>query len=302
MKSGLFIPCAQYIHVAESLVWTSWKERLTVERLERKAAQVKDLLELNNYHWEETLWWMLARTFGLYVNADAFEEVARSIPYSLISKHRSQIHQLEALLLGQAKLLDGNYSDKYALMLQKEYRFYKAKYELKQINIPVHFLRMRPAAFPTLRLAQLAMLMHTSQHLFSSVIDADNVKQIKGLLNVTANDYWHYHFTFGEKGDHQPKVLGAQMVNSVVANAIVPLLFSYGQYHQELRYRQKALDWLNGLTAERNSITKQFEKTGVGCKHAGDSQALIELKTMYCDKRKCLDCMVGNAILKRKVV
>ena len=34
------------------------------------------------------------------------------------------------------------------------------------------FLRMRPANFPTIRLAQLSMLIHESEHLFSKIKDA----------------------------------------------------------------------------------------------------------------------------------
>ncbi len=132
MKSSSFIPCAQYVDSVEEIIWIGWRERLLVERLIRKSEQVQSMLELNNYHWEETLWWMLARNFGLYVNADAFEELARSIPYNLLSRHRNRLNQLEAILLGQAGLLEEESMDEYDLGLQKEYRFYAAKYGLKK--------------------------------------------------------------------------------------------------------------------------------------------------------------------------
>jgi hypothetical protein len=183
-------------------------------------------------------------------------------------------------------------------MLQKEYRFLQAKYNLQKIDMPVHFLRMRPACFPTVRLAQLAMLMYGSEQLFSSIINLENAKAIKLLLSVTANDYWHYHFTFDESSAYKPKTLGSQMINSVMANTIVPVLFAYGEYHNEQRYKLKAVEWINDLPPENNSVTNKFSKTGISNKHASDSQALIELKTQYCDKRRCLDCAIGNAILK----
>lgn len=297
MKSDYFIPCAPYVEVAEEIIWIVWKERLLIERLQRKSDQVLTLLERNNFHWEEMLWWMIARNFGLYVNADAFEEMAISIPYNLLSKHRNQIHQLEAMIFGQAGLLEGDFEEKYPLMLKKEYVFLQTKYDLVKTHCPVHFLRMRPACFPTIRLAQLAMLIHTTTNLFSSIINAENASELKVILNVTANDYWHYHFTFDESTVYHPKTMGAQMINNIIVNSVIPILFTYGEYRKEERYKQKAIEWISRMPSENNSVTTKFRKLGIGHKNASDSQALIELKSQYCDFRRCLDCAIGNALL-----
>ena len=191
MNSNSFIPCENSISTVKEITWKSWKDRLLVERLVRKSQTVEIFLNQNNFHWEETFWWLLAKNFGIKVNADAFEAIARSISINILAKHKTQIHQLEALLLGQAGLLDEKFTDDYPLMLQKEYKFYKNKYSIKPINLPVFFLRMRPGNFPTIRLAQLAMLVHNSAHLFSKIKEADAVKDVKAWLDVTANDYWH---------------------------------------------------------------------------------------------------------------
>jgi len=299
MKENYFIPCESSAGNAGDLVWTGWKERLMIERLERKSSQVLELLRKNNFHWEETLWWMISRNFGLYVNADAFAEMASSIPYNLISKHRIQIHQLESLMFGQAGLLDAEFAEKYPSMLKKEYLFLQRKYNLEKIHAPVHFLRMRPACFPTIRLAQLAMLFHSTGNMFSAILQMETIIKVKMMLNITANDYWHYHFRFGEATVYQPKTLGGEMINNILMNTVATILFTYGKYHIEPAYQQKAVEWMSQLPAEKNSVMTKFRRIGVTSRNASDSQTLIELKSQYCDHKRCLDCAIANAVLKK---
>jgi hypothetical protein len=293
-----FIPCEKSIAFVRDITWKSWKDRLLAERLMRKAKSVELFLQQNNYHWEETFWWLLAKNFGMKVNAEAYEAMARSIPVNILAKHKSQIQQLEALLLGQAGLLNDKFSEDYPKLLQREYKFLKEKYRLKPIHQPVHFLRMRPGNFPTIRLAQLAALITGSAHLFSKIKDAKTVKEIKQWFDITANDYWHYHYRFGETSSFKKKTLGVAMTENIIINTVAPVLFAYGSYHDEQKYKDKALRWLEQTAAESNSITKGFQKLGIENKNAFDSQALIELKNEYCNKKRCLECSVGNAILK----
>ncbi|MEO5947785.1 MAG: DUF2851 family protein [Chitinophagaceae bacterium] len=298
MNSNSFIPCENSINTVKEITWKSWKDRLLVERLLRKSQMVESYLNQNNFHWEETFWWLLSRNFGIKVNADAFEAIAQSISINILAKHKMQIHQLEALLLGQAGLLDAKFADDYPQMLQNEYKFLKRKYSLKPINTPVFFLRMRPGNFPTIRLAQLAMLVHDSAHLFSKIKEADAIKDVKAWLDVTANDYWHYHYKFDDESAFRKKKLGAAMIDNIIINTVCPVLFSYGNYHDENKYKDKALKWLEETSAEKNNITKGFQQLGIENKTAFDSQGLIELKNEYCNKKRCLECGVGNAILK----
>ncbi|MBL7748341.1 MAG: DUF2851 family protein [Chitinophagaceae bacterium] len=302
MKATAFIPCEKSIQTVRDITWKSWKDRLLAERLLRKSALVETYLQQNNYHWEETFWWLLARNFGIKVNAEAFEEIARSITLNVLAKSKTQIHQLEALLLGQAGLLKGKFEEDYPVMLQKEYQFQKHKYGLKPCSSPVFFLRMRPGSFPTIRLAQLAMLIHDSSHLFSKIKEAVSVKDVKSWFDVTANDYWHYHYRLDDPSGYKKKKLGASMTDNIIINTIVPVLFAYGNYHNEDKYKENALQWLEETEAENNNITKGFQQLGVENKNAFDSQALIELKNEYCGKKRCLECGVGNAILSNKFI
>jgi len=298
MKTISFIPCENSIRLTADLIWKSWKERLLAERLIKKSKKVEAYLHRSNFHWEEVFWWLLARNFGIKVNADTFEEMARSIPLSILAKHKNQIHQLESLLLGQLNLLNQDFKENYPKMLKKEYEFYKKKYDLKPGNGAVFFLRMRPGNFPTIRLAQLAMLIFNSAHLFSKIKEATTINEIRSWFDVTANDYWHYHYRFDDSSLFRKKKLGTSMTDNVVINTIVPMVFAYGTYHNDEKYKQKALRWLEETSAENNSITKGFQRLAVENNNAFDSQALIELKNEYCDKKRCLECAVGNSILK----
>lgn len=297
MQGSLKQACNSFLPALSDIGWTAWKERLVAERLTRKSEKVFDLLKQTNQHWEEVFWQMLASNFGLKVNSEAFEAMARSIPVTTLAKHKNQIHQIEALLLGQCNLLNGDYNEDYPKMLQKEHRFLQKKYNLTKHTVLPHFLRMRPANFPTVRLAQLAMLVNQSSHLFSKIKEMEDVKAVKQLLNVTANDYWHYHYRFDEPGEYKEKHLGNQMVENIIINTIVVVLFAYGLNTRQENYKTKAIHWLQHLDGEKNTLTKQWVVAEVSNRSAFDSQALIELSNNYCTHQKCLDCSVGNKIL-----
>ena len=298
MKAPGFIPCQKNIHAINEITWASWKERLLVERLMTKTQQVFAHLKQNNNHWEECFWWMIAKNFGLKVNTEAFLAIAQSIPVTVLAKNKNQVHQLEALLFGQAGLLDTVFEEDYPKMLQKEYYFLKKKYGLKAIRSPLIFMRMRPSNFPTIRLAQLAMLIHEREHLFSKIKTSTSLRLIKDLLNVTANDYWHYHYVFDETAAFKKKNLGRQMTDNILINTIIPIIFAYGKHQDEETYKHKALKWLEEIKTEKNTITKGFESLGINNKNAFDSQALLQLKNEYCDKKRCLECTVGNKLIK----
>ena len=297
MHRSLFIPCENIFSQAIPGLIDQMLKQMLEHRLNRKADHVLELLNSNDRHWEEALWWMMARSFGGNINGDAFESIARSIPYPVVARHRTQIHQLESLLLGQADLLTGNMEDQYAIMLQKEYKFLQRKYQINPSRIPVHFLRMRPQNFPTVRLAQLAMLMHSNAHLFAIVLQTESLEEIKMLFDVTANDYWHYHYRLNESTPLNKKSTGKDFIHSIILNAIIPVLFCYGREQHDSRILEKAQSWMNQLPAERNAISNGFEKLGIAMDNAFKSQSVLELKHYYCDQKLCLECAIGKKLL-----
>jgi hypothetical protein len=298
MDTQSFIPCEKSIGNINPLILRQWRDRLLVERLMRKTAYIPSFLEQTNHHWDEVYWWILARNFGLPVNADLFERLAKTISVKLIANQRQQIHQLEALLFGQVGILNKNFEEAYPQLLQQEYRHLKRKYGLEALTQPLSFLRMRPGNFPSIRLAQLAMLLTKNGHLFSSIRDVTSLQELRQVFHITANDYWHYHYRFDEPTTFLEKQIGSSMCDSLLLNAVIPVVFTYGVYQADQAIKDRALEWMEHIRAESNSVTRGFVRLGVQNKNACDSQTLIEMKNEYCNKRRCLDCAVGNSILK----
>lgn len=299
MNAQGFVACQKDLPVLSEMGWLAWKERLVAERLQRKASLILELLKESGNHWEEVFWWLLASNFGIKVNAQLFEQIAKTIPLNILARHKHQLIQIECLLFGQSGLLNTSFTEDYPILLQREYNFFAAKYALAPINKMPDFLRMRPANFPTVRLAQLAALIFQSNHLFSKILEVTSAAELYKMFDVTANDYWHYHYLFDEPADYKPKNLGRVMVENIIINTVVPVLFAYDLYHQQQKIKDKAIHFLQSLTAEANTITKAWKTFGVANKSAFDSQALLELKHEYCDKRHCLNCAVGNKLLKQ---
>jgi len=297
-RNGRFIPCGDHIARVEGLVWTAWSERLLIERLQCRSKRIRELQAANGYDWNETFWCMLAGNFGLMINRDAFEAMARSVPVKILMRHRASIHQVEALLFGQAGLLNNDFTGNYPKMLQKEYAHLRKKYRLNGIHQRMQFLRMRPAAFPTVRIAELSMLVHVSGDKFGSIADVSDLNAVERMLHVTASDYWHCHYLFDEAAVYHPKSAGAQLVNSIMVNTIAPFVYAYGEYRGDERHISRAVAWMHELAAEQNATINGFKALGVEAHSAACSQALLELKTNYCDRRRCLDCAVGAGILK----
>lgn len=302
MQNPVFIPCERSANRMNCIQWESWAARLLVMRLNRKMYRIIESLTENQYHWEEQLWWMIAANFGNPVNTTAFEAIARSIPFSLLAKHRQQFVQLEALLMGQANLLETEFTDPYPVMLKKEYIFLKKKYGLRRIFEPVHFLRMRPENFPGIRLSQLASLISSGTTIFAWILSCTSLRELRKKLMVTANDYWHQHYVFEKKSAFREKMLGTEMCNNIIINSIIPLLYTYGKIIPDPVSLKKSIHWLEQIPAEQNHCMQGWRRVGITVKKAGGSQALIELKKQFCDQRKCLECDIGRELLQPRAI
>lgn len=301
MQTPEQIPCGNGISQIQDLVWKAWLDRLLAERLLEKCSRVRKHIEKTETHWEEVCWRMVCTYFGGPINKESFLQIAESLPLRLLAKHKTVQIQLEALLLGQAGLLHKNFTDDYPNMLYREYQFLQKKYGLRVINKPPVFLRMRPGDFPTIRLAQLAALLNQSNHLFSKLIEIEDIKTIKQLFKVSANDYWNHHFKPDTETNYMIKTVGDSLVDRVIINSIIPVLFSYGHHQANEKVRNKALRWLETMPSESNKYTIFFNKLGKKALHAGESQAMLTLKQAYCDAKRCLECSIGHQLLKPKI-
>lgn len=297
-------PCYAILDKLPRLVVHSWLSALQAERFGQKAKAIADRLRRHNNHWEEVFFITLARNFGFGLNGDAFEAWASNLPFRAVDKHRDHLFQVEAIFFGQAGLLEEEpeKADEYYLSLQKEYRYLKHKFELSA-PLPVErwrFLRMRPGNFPHVRLAQLACLYHTRQSLFSRMVGAGTLDEVRALLTVETSPYWEEHFTFLKKSPRRKKSLGTGALNLIVINTLVPILYAYGLHRADNVLCERATRFLEELKAEDNHVTRFWSGAGLPVSTAADSQALLQLQKEYCDKRDCLRCRFGYEYLKCK--
>ncbi|MEO3406964.1 DUF2851 family protein [Mucilaginibacter sp. CAU 1740] len=295
-----FIPCESGINTVDGLTMQNWLTRVLVERMEKRSANVAAALALNKGDWEETFYQFLAANFGFKVNALPFELMAKSLPQLTLAKNKNNPMQIEALIFGQAGFLEGEFKDEYPLKLQQEYGYLRKKYNLKPIeNHLWKFMRLRPQNFPTIRLAQFAALIVQSNHLLSKILDIKEVKALRGLFTeIKVNDYWEDHYRFDVPSKPSSKNMGDGSIDILLLNTVALFLFSYGKQHQQQYYISRSLKLLENLPAEKNNIIADFVNLGVKINTAFESQALLELKNNYCNYKKCLQCGVGNKILK----
>ncbi len=292
-----WINCEYDFKDVNDFVLNNWLERLYFERLERKSRTIDRLLKDSKNDWEAVLFKMLARNFGLKVNRESFFSIAQSIDFPIVRKIRSQQGVLEALLFGQAGLLNSDIENGYYSSLVKEYKFLTQKFNLKNKHVlPVQFFRLRPTNFPTIRLSQLASLYHKEQHLFSKIIKTEDLNEFYDLFDSAASGFWNTHYNFQKESKPSAKNITKSFVDLLLINTILPVKFSYAK-EQGRDIDTTIINIANTITSEKNTIINAFNGLKKISKSSMDSQALIQLKTEYCEKNKCLQCAIGNALI-----
>ena len=278
---------------------SNWLERLYFERLERKANDIKMVLEQSTNNWEAVLFKMLTKNFGLKVNGQAFGSIASSFDFTIIRKQQSKLLSLEALLFGQAELLQDDCQEPYFLELEKEYQFLKQKFSLSSQNVTsLQFFRLRPPNFPTVRLSQLANMYYLHQNVFSKIIETKTLEDFYKLFSVETSVFWETHYTFNKESKASKKRLTKSFIDLLLINTIIPIKFSYAKQIGK-PIDNEIIQLLEQIASEKNSIVNKFNSLKKISKSALDSQALIQLKTEYCDKNKCLQCAIGNQLLNK---
>ena len=277
-----------------------WIDRLLIERLQSKTERISQILQSNQNNWEQAFYVILCRAFGFGVNSDAMQQVAHTLPLNVIMHHRDSLQQIEALLLGQAGLLNNiENPDSQTLLWQREYNFLRNKFSLRA---PEHatfkFLRMRPFGFPTMRLAQFAALLHHNEHLFSRVLNNLDIKSLRNIFNIEASPYWQTHYTLNSETEHHSCSLSRSSIDLLIINTVVPFLFLYAQTTRDIDLQEKTLDLLRQLRAERNHKTEKFTSAQFPCPDAYTSQAFIQLHDNYCTTQNCLRCQIAHQYLK----
>jgi len=294
------LPCAARIKEVPQLTVTEWIEALAFERLHGKVDRVRELYDRYNGSWEDICYVMLARTLGFGINNDAFERLARVTPLRLLHKHSDSILQVEALLLGQAGLLNGAHdSETYYQQLTREYAFLANKFSLRPIEGSAwRLFRSRPQNFPYRRIALLAQFVHGGFNLMNDILDAaGDTSALRELFDIELSGYWATHYSFGKPSPSAGRALSSGSIDIVLINVVAPLYYARGEMTDDYTMTDRAIELLEDLRPERNSIVTMFQNAGIRCDNALTSQALIQLRRSYCEARKCIYCRLGHRLL-----
>lgn len=298
-RSPQVIPCGKSLASVPAGHWNSWLDKLAVERLERKASYAAHLFEYSGNDLEETLYILLCRNFGFKINHEAFELLAKSLPYNILKRYADNILRLEALLFGVAGLLDEPFEDSYPRLLQNEFELLRHKHGLIPLRKEIwKFSKTRPVNFPTIRLSQLAHLFFKSRSLYHLLEDYPGISTLQDFFQVETHEYWETHFKFDVPSHRAARPLGKTAFQSIVINTVVPFVYFRYTGSGQQALKDYAIELLGGLEAEANKKTNLFTGLGRKAAHALGSQAQTELYDVFCSKKACLHCNVAEFLLK----
>jgi hypothetical protein len=293
------LPCAKQLKTVNELKFIAWLERMAIERLETKVKRVEQLFSAFNNDYAQTFYSLLLRNFGFNVNSEPFELLAKHLPVTLLLKHADNLMQLEALLLGTSGLLDEQFEDRYMQTLQNEFAYLKTKYHLTALKKELFkFSRLRPANFPTVRLAQLAMLVHSNAGLFHNPHQYASYTELKKALHITPQGYWANHYRPDGKASDKALSFGNASIEILIINTFAPFFFFYSKKLAKPEFSEAAIALLNACAFESNVKTKLFAAKKEVLKDAANSQGLIHLHDNYCRKKQCLKCGIAASLLK----
>lgn len=295
------IPCSSAYPAVDQIQKYAMLDRVLLERLERKAREVSSLYETNRKDWDQTAYQWLGRHFGFKLNDVPFQRLTGVVPWKVIQKHTDRSMQIEALLFGCSGLAGEGSDDVYVRQLMQEFRFLANKYKLHGNVMEAHewkFAKLRPAGFPTVRLAQFAQLMSSPGSFLTRLLNTQTFAELQTLFQLEQSDYWREHYVFGKKARSPVPTMGTDAANLLIINAAVPLLVAYSKQKNSPELLDRAIYWLSEMPAENNRITREWVAMGMRVKTAADSQALIEWYNSYCKPKQCLDCVVGAGLVR----
>ena len=311
LSEDSYPPCYKIIPNVTPLSMHSWMAALQTERLKQKTEAIAERVSMLKGDWEHAYFITLARSYDFGSNSDALEQWARNMPMTSVAHHRDNLFQIESIFFGQAGMLNiaavrerlqlETAADEYFQRMQSEYEYLKHKFQMTDKYAPQwKYMRMRPQNFPTIRIAQLARLYYERRTSLSQLIECDTIDKLRKMFHCGVSDYWQTHYTFGHESQPSAKQLSAASISLLMINCAIPMIFAYGRQTGSEALCNRALDLLESLPPENNTITRMWKQVGLESRSAGDTQALIQLKKQYCDRKDCLQCRIGYEYMKLK--
>lgn len=299
------VRCAPMLGEIPQIVRTDWIESLSIERMQTKASRLLEMVCGLGGDWEQVCFISLSRALGFGLNGTPFEMLARSIPLNYIRRHGDNPFQIEAILFGQAGMLDTSLHifDEYYQTLCREYFFLARKYGLRPMRNDIwKYARTRPQNFPHRRIAMLARYLTGGFRLLSEIVSSKGDDEIiSHSYAKKLEGYWLTHSDFDLAGFGLGETLGRASLDLLMINHAGPLLYAYGASHGNPELSECGIDLWTSLRPERNMFVRQWEALGIKCRDASESQGLLHLRKEYCDRARCLECRWGGNLLRRTI-
>ncbi len=293
------LPCQEMLNRVKPITLQGMLNRASMDRFAEKSKQILELLISKEGDWNTVFYHQLAKNFGFKTNDAPFLALAESIPLSILAKHKDDLDAILSLCFGQAGFLIGKPKDAFQQKLHEQYLILKKLYGLQlSTNISWKMMKTRPANYPTLRIAQFGQLIYNSSHLFSKILTLKEIPQLIRLFEVSATAYWQSHSNFGQlRSKKIDGKLGLSSKYLLLINTVCQTLFAYSNYTQEEAYKMQAIDLLSSLPPENNKIIATYSKHYFTINNALESQGAIGLMQLYCSKKKCMNCTIGQQLV-----
>lgn len=296
------LPCANFIAQVEPIRINAWLDRMLAERWEQKTASIRTSHRAGMSDWIEVFYQLLARYIGTQYNRAPMEELARLVPMKRLTRFASSLDRAALLLgvggfLGQQIAFDS--SERYRVELMERYAFLRLKYsDLGSLEQNWMTGRVRPTNHPSRRVAQLAAVSVLLPDLYQKIIQGDLPDW--SALELDMDPFWERHYSLQSSSKRPMKTGFSETMSDLLnINVAAPLLFFYAQESGNERLKERAITSMHAIVPEENETTRFFSEHGVHCTSAAHSQALIQLRTNYCNHKKCVLCNIGRTIIAK---
>ncbi len=288
--------CAFYVPEFDDFHRYRFLTRLYLERLERKAGEVLEIYERAQQNWTQAFYVMYFRTMGDRAHKEAYEALAEAVPLKYINAERNSLLAIESLLLGASGFLEHRLEDDYTLKMKREFEHLRRKHKITPIKTSLWKDSGTVRNYPVMRIAQIASFVHSENFDFSKMLECTDQAKLVDFFDVEASEYWDTHYVPSKSSASLPKRVGRAKSLVLGINLVVPMMFAYGLRTREEAYRERAMEMIEGLPCESNSIINGWRNSGMEITNAAEGQAILELNNEYCRHRRCAECLMGKYI------
>ncbi len=268
--------------------------------------------------WDQLLYEGVMECLGYAKNRTPMLRLAQSLRLEFIRRFSlDDTLTMESMLFGAAGLLptdpltDDEDTLRHISELKSRWREIRTQWPAYCLH-PAEwiFFRLRPANFPTARLAVMAALLPrlfappAFRRLVETARVADRspratVHAFSALFDVKPGAYWEQRCLFGPQGRDGVAALGLDRIHDVLINVVVPLLLTFACVFGDRRVRTGALKLYAGMGPLQNNIIIQrmrneLVKGRFPVDRAAIQQALLQLHNIYCTKGRCEKCAIGR--------